>query len=214
MAHRRPAGVWLNLVVLFAVACGSTGPSKADAAWIPPPPSGSQIAPGRSVAAPSDTPSPAGVGSIPFVEYAALYCDAFESMDRAVGNPDTASGSERSRALDAAVLARDAAASGPLAASIIADLEVARRQAALAGAGWPSARPFMAHFDRLILAFQAQVAAKLAIAEGRSEAGEPQAAFEAAGGLDAWFGFQRTSGQVDRPPGGTEPCLSVPYVTP
>lgn len=214
MAHRRRHVVSLTPILLLVVACGSTGSSSTDAGATTPPPGGSPTAPVSSSAAPTDAPAGTGGGSITFEEYAALFCSAFAAMDRAVGNPDTGSGSERSRALDAAVAARNGAAAGPLAAAITADLEAARRDAALAGAGWPSARPLMAHFDRLMRAFQAYVAVKLAIAEGRPDAGEPQAAFEAAGGLDAWSGLIETYGQIVRPPGNSDPCPTISYIRP
>lgn len=213
MAHRRLAVAWPIAFVLLAVACSSSGPSNPGADPITPAPSGAPAVPGRSGEASPASSAPIG-GSITFDEYAALFCGAFAAMDRAVGNPDTGSGSARSRALDAAMAARDGAAARPLAAAITADLEAARGDAALAGAGWPSARPLMAHVDRLMRAFEAQVAVKLAIAEGRPDPGEPQAAFEAAGGLEAWSGLFDTYGQVVRPPGNTAPCPTISYIRP
>jgi hypothetical protein len=45
----------------------------------------------------------------------------------------------------------------------------------------------MAHLDRVFAAFEVMTIAKVAQAKGQSEAFDPQAAFEQAGGIDAWL---------------------------
>jgi hypothetical protein len=55
--------------------------------------------------------------------FATHFCSAFEAMFKAVGNPDTDSGSELSKALDSAVAAHDGPAADRLAAQITAELE-------------------------------------------------------------------------------------------
>ncbi|MEO7229487.1 MAG: hypothetical protein ABIZ30_02715 [Candidatus Limnocylindrales bacterium] len=54
--------------------------------------------------APNPTPLPAATS---FEEYAVGFCAAWAALFTAVGNPDTAAGSELSKALDTAVAAND-----------------------------------------------------------------------------------------------------------
>jgi len=160
--------------------------------------------------APSRTPVPAA-GS--FEEYAASFCSAFEAMFRAVGNPDTGSGSDLSKALDAAVAAGDVASADKLAAAITSELESGRRHVAFAR-GWPPAEPMMAQLDRVFVAFEAWVEAKRAAAGQAPNAVDPQAAFERAGGVEAWLAmFQAGRAVASARPAGEHRCASVPIGT-
>lgn len=134
------------------------------------------------VAAPSATPDPPAT----YEEYAVEACAAWDALFRAVGNPDTGGGSALSRSLDEAVVAGDAAAAERLAGEITRELEVGRRHVAIAG-GWPPRAAAMEQLDRVFRAFEAMTAAKRATAAGEPGAPDPQAAFEAAGGVEAWF---------------------------
>jgi hypothetical protein len=119
-----------------------------------------------------------------FEEFAADACDAFEAMFRAVGNPDAGTDSELSKALDEAVQRGDPAEAGRLAEAITVELESGRQSASLA-AGWPPGFAMMSQLDRVLLAFEAQIDAKRQAA-GNPAAPDPQAAFEAAGGIASW----------------------------
>ena len=164
---------------------------------------------------PSSSPSPAlRSTALPaatsFDGYAVGFCSAFDALFRAVGNPDTAAGSALSKALDAAVVAHDGAAAERLAAEITAELEAGRLHAAFAR-GWAPGAPSMVQLDRLLVAFEAMTAAKIAAAKQTPNAVDPQIALEQAGGLEAWtalFEAYRAIG-TDRPP-GVQPCPTVP----
>lgn len=143
-------------------------------------------------------------------EFGAAYCAAFDAMFTAIGNPDTGSGSELSKALDAAMATRDLDTANRLANTITGHLERGRKQAWIAR-GWPSADPIMAQVDRVLVAFEAMVEAKRAAAAGASGAVDPQVAFENAGGVRAWFAMLEAARGLERPP-GTPPttCPTVP----
>jgi hypothetical protein len=128
---------------------------------------------------------PKGVASS-YEEYFVAACAAWDSLFRAVGNPDTGSGSELSKSLDAAMAAGDIPSAERAAEQIAAELKAGRQQAAVAR-GWEPRAAMMAQFDRVLAAFEVGTAAKLAVARGDPNAGDPQAAFEGAGGIEAWF---------------------------
>jgi hypothetical protein len=136
------------------------------------------------------TPSPAAATPRPaaatYEEYFVAACAAWDGLFRAVGNPDTASGSDLSRALEAATASGDVAAAERAAAGMATELKAARDQVAVAR-GWAPRAAVMAQFDRVLAAFEVGTAAKLAAAKGEPNAVNPQAAFEGAGGLEAWF---------------------------
>ena len=119
-----------------------------------------------------------------FEEFATHACDAFEAMFRAVGNPDTGADSELSKALEEAVQRGDPAEAGRLAEAITVELE-SGRQAASRAAAWPPGFAAMSELDRVLLAFEAMIDAKRQTV-GNPNGPDPQAAFEAAGGVDAW----------------------------
>lgn len=161
-------------------------------------------APGASVA-PSLPPQ-----ATTFAEFGAAYCAAFDAMFTAIGNPDTGSGSELSKALDAAMAAREADRANGLAAAITGHLERGRREAWIAR-GWRSADAVMAQLDRVLVAFEAMVEAKRAAASGAPGVVEPQVAFERAGGLTAWFAMMEAARGLERPPGAApQTCATVP----
>ena len=61
-----------------------------------------------------------------------------------------------------------------------------RQQVALAG-GWAPRGPVMAQLDRVFAAYEAMIAAKVRLAKHEPNVVDPQAAFEQAGGVEAWF---------------------------
>jgi hypothetical protein len=179
----------MTLLVAVTAACGSGAPSP-----VPSP-------------VPSPTPLPAASS---YKEYAVAFCSAFEALFRAVGNPDTAAGSVLSKALDAAVASHDGKAADPLAADITTELESGRKDVARAG-GWPPAAPITTQLDGVFVAFEAMTAAKRAAANQVPDSVDPQAAFEQAGGVEAWgamFAAWSTIG-AERP-AGVQPCANVP----
>jgi hypothetical protein len=133
---------------------------------------------------PSSTPIPAPTSA---AEFATAFCSSLESLARAVGNPDTASDSVLSAALDEAIRNGDVPAVDEAAASMQAELEAGRRLAAVAAA-WGPGSAAAGVVDRLIAAFAAMVEAKRAAAgQGLAAAdAEGQAALVEAGGLTAW----------------------------
>ncbi len=157
MVHRRLGVVAVLLIVIATGGCTS-GPAAA-------------------------TPRPAAAT---YEEYFVAACAAWDGLFGAVGNPDTGNGSDLSRALDAAVLARDVQSAERAAAGMASELRAARDQVAVA-AGWAPRAAVMAQLDRVLAAFEVGTAAKLAVAKGEPNAVDPQAAFERAGGLEAWF---------------------------
>lgn len=157
MVHRRLAVV---AVLLIVVATGGCTPGLAAA-----------------------TPRPAAAT---YEEYFVAACAAWDGLFRSVGNPDTGSGSELSRALDAAMAAGDIASADRAAAAMIRELRTGREQVAIAR-GWAPRAAVMAQLDRVLAAFEVRTAAKLAVAKGEPNAVDPQVAFEGAGGLEAWL---------------------------
>jgi hypothetical protein len=188
------AALLLNLIV---AACGSTAPSAS---------------PASSLATPTTAVSPVSRAES-FVEFRDAFRGAWSSLFRAVGNPDTGSGSELSLALDAAARARDVAETTRLAGEIQAELEAGRAHARFGG-GWPPAAEMMAQLDRFLAAYQAAVGAeRTAVAEGRTDvAALGQRAFEQAGGLEAWQSMREAAGPVAsaRPAGPPYQCPGVP----
>jgi hypothetical protein len=140
-----------------------------------------------SAAAPTATPLPAASSG---PEFAATWCASMQAMFRAIGNPDTAADSELSAALDDAITLADYSAAERLAAMIQAELTIGRGYAE-AAAGWAQGATMAGHVDRVLAAFGAMIEAKRAAARDGLPAadGRGQAAFEAAGGIDAWYGM-------------------------
>ena len=156
---------------------------------------------------PTPTPLPAASS---FAEYAVAFCSAFEAMFRAVGNPDTAAGSALSKALDQAVTDLDGTTAERLASEINRELESGRQHVSRARE-WPPAAPAMAQLDRVFVAFEAMTVAKVAKARGEPGAVDPQAAFEGAGGVEAWFAmFEAYRAIGAAHPGGAPRCDNVP----
>ena len=165
--------------------------------------------------APSPVPSPSTVAAATsFDEYAVGFCSAFEAMFRAVGNPDTAEGSERARRLirrSPPTTAIPPPGSVPRSRSI---LETGRQHVVFAR-GWQPAAPTMVQLDRVLVAFEAMTAAKVAAANQAPNAVNPQVAFEASGGLDAWTAmFEAYAAIGSARPTAVPPCAAVPVVAP
>jgi len=161
---------------------------------------------------PPSTAAPSAAAS--FDEYRTAACAAWDALFRAVGNPDTASGSDLSRALDTAVAAGDADTADRLAADIVKELKTGREQIAIAR-GWAPRAPVMVQLDRVFAAYEAMIAAKHATARHEPNAVAPQTAFEQAGGVEAWFAMfdaARAAG-ADAARADEPPCANVP-VTP
>ncbi len=185
MSHRHLRFPAIALMAIVFAACGTGAPSGV----------------------PSATPLPAAAS---FEEYASSFCSAWEALFRAVGNPDTAAGSVLSKALDEAVTANNGPEAERLATEITAALESGRGYAAVAG-GWSPAAPAMTQMNRLFVAFEAMIAAKAAAATGEPGAVDPQAAFEQAGGVEAYFAMieamraRPSAGQA-----GSQQCPNLP----
>jgi hypothetical protein len=129
---------------------------------------------------------PAAASSSPpatFEDFATQACDAFEAMFRAVGNPDAGTDSELSAALDAAIERGDPGEANRLANAILGELEQGR-QAAAAAAAWAPGAPAMSELNDVLTAYEAWIRAKQELSAGN--AADPQAAFEAAGGVTSW----------------------------
>jgi hypothetical protein len=95
-----------------------------------------------------------------------------------------------------------------LAVQILSELESGRQHVAVAGL-WQPATSTMAQLDRVFLAFEAMIAAKRATAHRSPDAVDPQAAFENAGGVQAWQAMFETYRAIPRPSGATQ-CPTVP----
>jgi hypothetical protein len=164
-------------------------------------------------AAPSPTPSPSPTGAASFDEYATAVCSAWGTLFRVVGNPDTASWTDTVKQLQAAADAGDDATAAGLQGPINTELEAARAQIAYAAA-WPPARRPMGEMDRFFLATETWITAYVDVAKGVPNAPDPQAAFEAAGGLTAWQGLRDASADVaPYRPASVAQCPGAP-VTP
>lgn len=143
--------------------------------------------------------------------YAAAACPAWDALFRAIGNPETAGWSEPHLALIEAVDAGDVDEADRLAGEITDELEAGRRHVAVA-AGWPPAEATMTQLDRVFVAFEAMVEARRTAASSAAGGPDPQAAFEAAGGVEAWFAMFEAA-RAHQPPAGAAQCPTVP-VTP
>lgn len=163
-----------------------------------------------TMASPSTSPETAPRAAS-FEEFADGLCSAFDSMFNAVGNPDTGGGSELSNQLEAAAESRDVATAETLARQITAELEAGRRFAAHAG-GWTPGAQAAGHMDRFLVAYEAWTMAHVERARLGPDAGDPQRAFEQAGGLTAWEGMFRAiqAMAAERPPVAPHPCPTVP----
>ena len=175
------------LIVLTAAACGPQAAAPST--------SSSSAGPSASV----------GVSALPlaatFEAYQVAFCSSFTSLVRAVGNPDTNSPSVMSKRLDDAVKAHDVATARDAAAAIIAELETGRRQAAVAS-GWQPGQASSVALDRVLVAFEANITARAAMAAPGASA-DPQAAFEQAGGPGAWGNLLASLQAVPVPSGST-----------
>jgi hypothetical protein len=156
-------------------------------------------------------PAASSLAPATFEEFAANACYAFGAMFRAVGNPDAGTDSELSKALDEAVQRGDPAEAGRLADAITVELERGRQSASRAAA-WPPGFAAMNELDRVLLAFEAMIDAKRQ-AVGNPDAPDPQAAFEAAGGITAWQAmFEAARAMQSARPANLPPheCEGVP----
>ena len=161
IAPRRRSVVLAALAVLIAAGCSSAPAST-----------------------PSPTPLPKATSAL---EFGTAACSALTAMSRAIGNPDTASDSVLSAALDDAIRAGDLDAVETASARMRAELAKGRQLAAVA-AGWTPGAAAATNIDRLIAAFEAMTEAKRAAAgQGINAADQAgQAALIDAGGGEAW----------------------------
>ncbi len=189
MGQRRMRVGFISLIAAATAACATGAPSSA-------------LSPSSPAVATS------------FDEYAVGFCSAFEAMFRAVGNPDTAEGSELSKALDQAVAAHDGDTATRLGAEMTGILETGRQHVVFAR-GWQPAAATMVQLDRVLVAFEAMTAAKVAAANRAPNAVNPQVAFEASGGLDAWTAmFEAYAAIGSARPTAVPPCAAVPVIAP
>ena len=152
---------------------------------------------------PSASPSPKAAT---FDEFGTAYCAAWHELFAAIGNPDTGSASALRSEFEEAVKAGDAAGVERLARTITGHLEAGRGHIVVAS-GWQSAGPMLAQLDRVFLAFEAMVAARRSGADGQAT----QAAFEQAGGLEAWRAMFEAGRTLQRPANaGDRRCPTVP----
>ena len=157
--------------------------------------------------------------AITFQEFHTSYCSAWESMFRAVGNPDIGDGSALTSEMNAAITSGDIASVDRIAAEITGELEAGRKQIAIA-TGWAPASPLMAELDRVFVGYEKMTEAKRAAAgQGVDEAsGRGQEALEASGAIDAWFKLirpgvldeTRQAIQAARPADVPADCPNVP----
>jgi len=193
MDQRHLRIVLVALIAVATAACGTGAPS-AQPSPVPSP-------------VPSPTPVPVAAS---FAEYAVGFCSAWEALFRAVGNPDTNSGSELSLALDDAVTAGDGKAAEELAAEMTAELEAGRKAIAYA-AGWPPAAPMMAQLDRVFVGFEVMTAAHVAVAKGEPDAVDPQAALERSGAIEAYYAWIEAYKAIGaQRPAGVQRCSDLP----
>lgn len=147
-----------------------------------------------------------------FEEFAVHHCAALQSLFRAYGNPDTAGLSPLMQTFDDAIDRADVVGATARSVEIVAELETGRARARAAGA-WPPATAAMAQLDRLLAAMERLVTARLAAIGQGSDASERegQAALEAAGGVEAWFGWIEAVGALLEAEGRRlPPCEGVP----
>ena len=135
---------------------------------------------------------------------------AWGTLFRVVGNPETAGWTDAVHQLQAAAEAHDDATAAGLQGKINTELEAARQQIGYAGAWPPAARP-MAEMDRFFVATETWITAYVNVAKEVPNAPDPQAAFEAAGGLAAWQGLFEASADVAAyRPASVASCPGVP----
>jgi hypothetical protein len=194
----RSRGLLIVLIAIVGAACGG-GPPNAT----PTPVATATPAPA------SATPKPAAAS---YEQYFVAACAAWDSLFRAVGNPDTGSGSDLSRSLDEAVTAADVASADRLAADIAKELKVGRGHVAVAG-GWTPRAPVMVQLDRVFAAFEVMIEAKRVAAKHEPNAVVPQTAFEQAGGVEAWIAMFEAARAAGGGRAADARCPNVP-VTP
>lgn len=152
------------------------------------------------------TPAASPPTAATFEESSTAFCSAFSSLILGVGNPDTGTPSVLSKSLDDAVAAGDLASADRAAAAITSQLETGRKQAADA-ARWQPAEPTMVAMDRVLVAFEAGVAAKRAAAGRGPGAVDPQTSFDRAGLAEAWSALLEAAGRMPVPSGASpKPC--------
>lgn len=126
--------------------------------------------------------------AITFQEFHASYCSAWESMFRAVGNPDIGDGSALTSEMDAAITSGDIASVDRVAAEITSELEAGRKEITVA-TGWTPASPLMAQLDRVFVGFEKMTEAKRAAAGQGLDVARSlgQETLEQSGAIEAWF---------------------------
>ena len=184
MSGRRAAWTLSLVIIAAAAACGGCAPGPA--------------------------PSPSPSVATNFNEYATAFCSAWGTIFRVVGNPETASWTDQVRKLQAAAEAGDGATAAGLQGPINTELEAARKQIAYA-AGWPPATRSMTEMDRFFAAMETWVTAYVDVAKGVPNAPDPQAALEAAGGVESWRAmFEAYADVAPYRPASVEQCPGAP----
>ena len=157
------------------------------------------------------TPSPVASS---FESFATEQCAAMQALFHAYGNPDTAGLSPLMRSFTDAIEGGDAVIAAEKAREIRSEIEGGRVHVRSAG-GWAPAAAAMVQLDRFLVAFDRMVEVRLAaMPKGPAIAErEGQAAFEAAGGVEAWFGWIKSVGEMRTATGSTRSlpkCEGVP----
>ncbi len=168
----------------------------------------------RGSAGTSASPLTQGPVASSFDEFAAEQCAALQSLLRAYGNPDTAGLSPLMQSFADAIERGDATAAAEKAGAIRSEIEDGRAHVRSAS-GWAPAATATVQLDRMLVAFEKLVEVRLAALPKGPVAAERegQAAFEAAGGAEAWFSWVRSLQELRTTPGGSRTlpkCEGVP----
>ena len=154
------------------------------------------------------SPAPSTPAAASHDEFVAAACLAFDDLGAAIGNPDTGTGSALSKSLNSAVSSGDVPTANRIADESMARLEAGRRQLAIAS-GWVPGRAMATATDRFLLVSETLVSGKRDGAATR-DAGAGQAAFEKAGGQEAWQAMLAAAAAIPLLAGSSpKPCPNV-----
>lgn len=138
---------------------------------------------------------PSGVAT--YEGFATNACSALVVLSRTVESGGFPGGSEPTRALDEAVRSANVERAEQLAAGILTELERGREYAA-AAAAWQPGATAMSHLDRIFLAHEAVIRAKVQRAARDPSAPDASEVFRAAGGAAASEALERAAEAVRR----------------